>query len=151
MIEPSAKPYARKSDLVNKEEIFHRLNEIKQATDYLRKIKLGDLDNREKFLLSRYHLQIILEAMFTIGNQIIANKVFRKPASYKDILTVLYENKILKKELYSRLIPLVDLRNRLVHTYWKIPKEELIEIVRNELIYFEKFVRTILECLDHEA
>jgi len=43
------------------------------------------------------------------------------------------------------------LRNRLVHTYWKIPKEELIEIVRNELIYFEKFVRTILECLDHEA
>ncbi len=137
--------------MVNKEEIFHRLNEIKQATDYLRKIKLGDLDNREKFLLSRYHLQIILEAMFTIGNQIIANKVFRKPASYKDILTVLYENKILKKELYSRLIPLVDLRNRLVHTYWKIPKEELIEIVRNELIYFEKFVRAILEYLDHEA
>lgn len=137
--------------MVNKEEIFHRLNEIKQATDYLRKIKLGDLDNREKFLLSRYHLQIILEAMFTIGNQIIANKVFRKPASYKDILTVLYENKILKKELYSRLIPLVDLRNRLVHTYWKIPKEELIEIVRNELIYFEKFVRAILECLDHEV
>lgn len=137
--------------MVNKEEIFHRLNEIKQATDYLRKIKLGDLDNREKFLLSRYHLQIILEAMFTIGNQIIANKVFRKPASYKDILTVLYENKILKKELYSRLIPLVDLRNRLVHTYWKIPKEELIEIVRNELIYFEKFVKAILECLDHEA
>jgi len=137
--------------LVNKEEIFHRLNEIKQATDYLRKIKLGDLDNREKFLLSRYHLQIILEAMFTIGNQIIANKVFRKPASYKDILTVLYENKILKKELYSRLIPLVDLRNRLVHTYWKIPKEELIEIVRNDLIYFEKFVKAILECLDHEA
>ena len=137
--------------MVNKEEIFHRLNEIKQATDYLRKIKLGDLDNREKFLLSRYHLQIILEAMFTIGNQIIANKVFRKPASYKDILTVLYENKILKKELYSRLIPLVDLRNRLVHTYWKIPKEELIEIVRNELIYFEKFVKAILECLDHEV
>jgi len=126
--------------LVNKEEIFHRLNEIKQATDYLRKIKLEDLDNREKFLLSRYHLQIILEAMFTIGNQIIAN-----------ILTVLYENKILKKELYSRLIPLVDLRNRLVHTYWKIPKEELIEIVRNDLIYFEKFVKAILECLDHEA
>jgi len=137
--------------LVNKEEIFHRLNEIKQATDYLRKIKLEDLDHREKFLLSRYHLQIILEAMFTIGNQIIANKVFRKPASYKDILTVLYENKILKKELYYRLIPLVDLRNRLVHTYWKIPKEELIEIVRNELIYFEKFVKAILECLDHEA
>ncbi len=137
--------------MVNKEEIFHRLNEIKQATDYLRKIKLEDLDSREKFLLCRYHLQIILEAMFTIGNQIIANKVFRKPASYKDILTVLYENKILKKELYSRLIPLVDLRNRLVHTYWKIPKEELIEIVRNELTYFEKFVRAILEYLDHEA
>jgi len=37
--------------LVNKEEIFHRLNEIKQATDYLRKIKLKDLDSREKFLL----------------------------------------------------------------------------------------------------
>ena len=137
--------------MVNKDEIFHRLNEIKQAIDYLRKIKLEDLDSREKFLLSRYHLQITLEAMFTIGNQIIANKVFRKPVSYKDILTILYENKILEKELYSKLIPLVELRNRLVHTYWKIPKEELIEIVRNELVYFEKFVRAILECLENEV
>ncbi|MFQ6066592.1 MAG: DUF86 domain-containing protein [bacterium] len=137
--------------MVNKDEIFHRLNEIKQATDYLRKIRREDLDSREKFLLSRYHLQIILEAMFTIGNQIIANKIFRKPASYKDILTVLCENKILGKELYHRLTPLVDLRNRLVHTYWKISKEELTEIARDELVYFEKFVRSILECLGQEA
>ncbi|MFH1776482.1 MAG: HepT-like ribonuclease domain-containing protein [Candidatus Omnitrophota bacterium] len=96
--------------MINREEFYRRLDEIREAVNFLRKIKQEDLEIEEKFLLARYELQIILEAMFTTGNQIIANSILRKPTGYKDILTVLYENKILEKELYEQLIPFVGLR-----------------------------------------
>jgi uncharacterized protein YutE (UPF0331/DUF86 family) len=134
--------------LVNKEELYQRLDEIKEAIDFLRKIKSEELEIKERFLLARYHLQIILEAMFTIGNQIIANHLFRKPTAYKDILTILCENKILDKDLHEKLIPFADLRNRLVHSYWKISKEELMQIIEAQLIYFQRFLETIVNYTD---
>jgi len=136
--------------LVNKEELYQRLDEIREAIDFLRKVKSEELEIKERFLLARYHLQIILEAMFTIGNQIIVNSVLRKPTGYKDILTVLCENKILDKDLHDRLIPFVDLRNRLVHSYWKISKEELVQIIKVHLVYFERFIKVILSYIGKE-
>ena len=136
--------------MVNKEELYQRLDEIREAIDFLRKVKSEELEIKERFLLARYHLQIILEAMFTIGNQIIVNSVLRKPTGYKDILTVLCENKILDKDLHDRLIPFVDLRNRLVHSYWKISKEELVQIIKVHLVYFERFIKVILSYIGKE-
>lgn len=134
--------------MVNIDEIYHRLNEIGESIKFLENIENTDLDNREKFLLARYSLQIILEAIFTVGNQIIANMKFRKPANYKDILTVLSENKILPKDLHDGLSPYVDLRNRLVHTYWKLSKDELKSIIISELQYFKKFIDSIVPYLN---
>lgn len=133
--------------MVDVEELYKRLDEIKEAIRYLEKTDSKDLEDKDKFLLSRYQLQIILEAIFTIGNQIIANKVFRKPSNYRDILTVLYENKVISKDICSGLIPFVDLRNRLVHTYWKISKEALLGIIEKDLNIFRNFVKSILKSL----
>lgn len=137
--------------MVNKEELFRRLDEIKESISFLKKVESKDLEIKEKFLLSRYHLQIILEAMFTIGNQVIANSVLRKPTGYKDILTVLYENKMLEKSLYGKLVSFADLRNRLVHTYWKISREELLQIIKVQLSYFERFIEAILNYIKQKS
>lgn len=130
--------------MVNKEEIHHRLSEIREALEYLRSSQKEMKGNRDKFLLGRYFLQIMLEAIFTTGNQIIADANLRKPGSYQEILIILKENGILDGDLFSKLSPFSDLRNRLVHTYWKISLDELMEI-SNNLSPFEDFVKTVIK------
>ena len=134
--------------MVGIDEIYQRLSEIKQSIDYLQKISPKFLEDHDNFLLSRYYLQIILEAMFTIGNQLIANKKFRKPANYRDIITVLLEEKVITRKLYTKLLPYVEMRNRLVHTYWKISKEELLRISNENLNSFEDFNKRILKIIN---
>ncbi|MDI6641376.1 MAG: hypothetical protein QME68_03585 [Elusimicrobiota bacterium] len=60
--------------MVDKEEIYNRFKEIEEGINYLKKINIETIRDREKFILSRYYLQLILEGIFTISNQIIANK-----------------------------------------------------------------------------
>jgi len=129
--------------MVNIEEIHHRLSEIREALEYLRSSQKEMLGDREKFLLGRYFLQIMLEAIFTLGNQIIADANLRKPGSYKEILQILKENKIVDGALASKLFPFADLRNRLVHTYWKISQNELLEICK-DLSAFEEFAKKVI-------
>lgn len=130
--------------MVNVEEIRHRLSEIKEALSYLKTAQKEITENREKFLLGRYLLQIMLEAVFTIGNQIIADGGFRKPGSYRDILDILKDKQIISKDLFDKLSPYAELRNRLVHTYWKISQAELLEICKN-LQPFEDYTKIIIK------
>lgn len=129
--------------MVNVEEIHHRLSEIREALEYLRTSQKEIAENRNTFLMGRYFLQIMLEAIFVIGNQIIANANLRKPGSYREILQILEEDNILSKELFVKLFPFAELRNRLVHTYWKISQNELLEICK-DLSPFDNFVKTVV-------
>ena len=130
--------------MVNKEEIHHRLSEIREALEFLSSSQKEIAENRDSYLLGRYFLQIMLEAIFTIGNQIISDANLRKPGSYKEILQILKDHSVLNDALFSALFPYADLRNRLVHTYWKISQVELLEICKN-LTPFENYVKTVVK------
>ncbi len=130
--------------MVDRGELVHRLNEIRQAIAYLKRMTTTLLDDKEKFLLGRYYLQIALEAMLAIANQIIANEHWRKPTTYREALEILAEGKVLKPTLVKRLKPQVDLRNRVVHTYWKISEKELLHIRDESVEALGQFLRAIL-------
>lgn len=129
--------------MVNIEEIQYRLSEIREALEYLKTSQDAMVKSREKFLLGRYFLQIMLEAIFTIGNQIIADANLRKPGSYREILQILGENEIISEDLHLKLSPYAALRNRLVHTYWKISSNELLELCE-DLSPFKEFMETVV-------
>jgi len=129
--------------MVNIEEIHHRLSEIREALDFLKSSQKEIAENRDRYLLGRYFLQIMLEAVFTIGNQIISDANLRKPGSYKDILVALRDSKIIDEDLFLKLAPYAELRNRLVHTYWKISQDELLVICRN-LSPFEDYEKVVV-------
>ena len=133
--------------MVDRAELIHRLNEIRQAVAYLKKMTASLLDEKEKFLLGRYYLQIAVEAMLAVANQIIANEGWRKPSTYREALEILAEERVLPPQLTKRLKPQVDLRNRLVHTYWKITKEELLALRRESVETLGQFLRAILRYL----
>jgi len=129
--------------MVNIEEIHHRLSEIREALDFLKSSQKEIAENRDRYLLGRYFLQILREAVFTIGNQIISDANLRKPGSYKDILVVLRDCKIIDEDLFLKLAPYAELRNRLVHTYWKISQDELLGICKN-LSPFEDYEKIVV-------
>ncbi|MFH2070730.1 MAG: HepT-like ribonuclease domain-containing protein [Elusimicrobiota bacterium] len=133
--------------MVDRDGIYNRLKEIEEGLEYLKNINIELLKNRQNFILAKYYLQVILEGIFTIGNQIIANNNFRKPATYREILKILAENSIIDFTLAEGLDFAARLRNELVHMYWKASLEQIIEIKENKVVHFEKFVKQILELI----
>lgn len=133
--------------MVDREEIFKRLKEIEDAAGYLEKITEEALSGRDSLLLARYNIQIILEAIFTVGNQIISNKNFKKPENYREILKILTDEKIIDID-FRKIVLLPELRNRLVHTYWKLSAKEILEIKGSQLNIFRAIHRNLLGFLN---
>lgn len=131
--------------MTNNQQIRQRLSEMEEAVTFLKQTPNQEFDTRDKFLLGRYYLQIALEALLNIGNQIIANEDLRKPANYREIIEILKESGILPLGAAKQIMPFVDLRNRLVHAYWKIPKDEFLKIIKECLPILETFTGLILK------
>ena len=131
--------------MVDKEEIYNRFKEIDEGINYLRNITPELLKIREKFILSRYYLQLIVEGIFTVGNQIIANNNFRKPTTYREIIKIIAENNVINSQLVEKLDFAAGLRNQLVHMYWKASPEQVLEIKANKLMLFEEFLKQVMK------
>lgn len=88
-------------------------------------------------------MQVALECVLDIGEMIISYENLRKPDSYREIIKILGENKILPKEFARRFALAAGFRNVLVHMYAEVDIEELYKYLRNNLSDFDKFARYI--------
>lgn len=138
--------------MVNKELVFDRLSRIRE---YVKRLKeLGRLTPEEfvsdfKAVSSAERLlHISIEACLDIGNHIISRSGLQRPREYKDIFIILGKEGILPYAFAERLVPMVKFRNRLVHLYWEISKEELYGIIQTNLQDIEEFVQYIVQYLE---
>jgi uncharacterized protein YutE (UPF0331/DUF86 family) len=69
---------------------------------------------------AKYYLQTSIAACLDLGNHIIAAEHYRLPKDYRDIFTVLSENKVIPDDFALTLRRMAGLRNRLVHLYWEV-------------------------------
>ncbi|MFQ6110340.1 MAG: DUF86 domain-containing protein, partial [Candidatus Aminicenantales bacterium] len=98
--------------LQNKEEFFRDKRNIAAAESYLRRA---------------------LEALFDIGRHILAKK-FTLPASeYKEVAEKLHEKKVLSEKERALLRQMAGYRNRMVHFYHQVSRDELYEICTRHL------------------
>jgi uncharacterized protein YutE (UPF0331/DUF86 family) len=74
-----------------------------------------------------------LEALLDIGRHIMAKGFGVGVSEYREIAEKLGENGVLSKEEIMLLKTLAGYRNRLVHFYHEISKQELYQICKNEL------------------
>lgn len=134
--------------MVNPEKIEGLLEKLR---DYVAKLnKLKKLP-KDEFLSqftninsAKYLFQVAIECCLDIGNHIISSEGWRSPADYKDIFTVLNENKILPNKFTETAITMAKFRNRLVHLYFEVSEEKLHEYLQNNLKHFDEFVKYIL-------
>jgi len=85
-----------------------------------------------------------LEAIFDIGRHILAKTGnVRLTYEYKDIARGMGENGIISKPLMHKMMEMAGYRNRIVHFYHEITDEELYEIIQDDLVDIERFLKEI--------
>ena len=133
--------------MVNKTIVLRLLGNIE---GYLNDLKLlndiGFSDFKTDIKVQRFTertLQIMIESMLDITHHIISDEQLRKPNSYADAFTILYEHKILDKDFLETLKHIAQFRNKLVHYYEKVAIEVVYEIATKKCNDIEIFLDSI--------
>lgn len=111
--------------------------------------------SRENFLSNEDYQNMIMHCMLKaiqasidIGNNIIQLKNFREPSSYKDIFEIMWENKLIGRDLKEELKKLASFRNVLVHLYVSIDLEIVYEVFKTKRKFLEEFAKIVKEFLE---
>lgn len=133
------------------ESRLHRLSNYLRILNDLRTIQADKFISDPKIYGSAERfLHLAIECTLDIGNHIISLKQFRRPSDYREIFTILGEQKILPKELVSEFEKMAQFRNRLVHVYWDLDHKFVYKILQTSLRDFDKFAKYIVDFIERE-
>jgi len=130
---------------LNLNKIQENLNLIGEFLEKLKRLSrlseddfLGDERNPAA---TESFLRRCIEAIFDIGRHILSKSFSSKSLEYKEVAKELGEKGIVSKEYSEILIKIAGYRNRMVHFYKKIIDKELYDILQNDLVDIEKFLK----------
>lgn len=79
----------------------------------------------------RYGLFESIQIVIDIACSVVAEKNLGVPKNYSECITILISNKYLDEQLGEKIIPMVGLRNLLVHEYGVIDIRKLYEYLNH--------------------
>jgi len=126
------------------DKITKHLSMIQEFVEGLRSLAM--LSNEDFFSDKRNiaaaesYLRRCLECIFDIGRHIMAKSYGLKDLEYKKIANNLGEKGVISEEYSEILGEMAGYRNRMVHLYYEISKEELYGILQKHLSDLERFV-----------
>lgn len=132
---------------IDKEKIKQRFSEIDES---LKEIKrLVSLDKKEFYYKKenmaavKYYLLQAIEAVGGICVHIAAKKLNKGVSAFGECFEILGKEGCLDEELVSKLRKMVKFRNRLIHRYWEIDDEKILEYTKTDLNDFNEFIKAI--------
>ena len=131
--------------LIDKDKIIARIEDIKNALLELAKIPSSTTEEFEKdknnFYLASYWLRIAIEAILTIAVHILSRLPSNgKKKDYTQTIMSLADYNVLPQDFAQKIKRMPGYRNRLVHLYWNVSKEEVLNTLQNDLDDFQKFI-----------
>ncbi len=126
---------------IDKEKLLFQLDKLNEQLGKLNGLKSMERSDIFYSALERI-LQLSIETCLNIGNHIICGMNFKRADTYREIVVRLTENEIIDQKLGDKLKEFASFRNRLVHIYWDINKEEL-DVKLKEAPVFSEFARQI--------
>jgi len=115
---------------------------------------LADLDLKEfqsdkrNYGLAEHYLRRSLEGVLTIGTHILS-RLPVKTKDYQEIIIGLAEQNIIPNDFAEKNKKLAGYRNRLVHMYWEVSKEEMYKVINEHLNDIDKFCQYFQEVLSN--
>jgi len=88
----------------------------------------------------KWHLLLALEDAFALCNQAVAILGGEPPSAYAECFERLAARSIVDAELSNRLQAMARFRNLLLHRYWEVDDQRVLQIARNDLGDLERFV-----------
>ncbi|MBM2847396.1 MAG: hypothetical protein HW418_338 [Anaerolineales bacterium] len=141
--------------MVNAKKIQGLLDNLNTYVCYLRDIaqteRAAFLADPAKIGGAKYYLQTSIAACLDLGNHIIAAEHYRPPKDYRDIFTVLSENKVIPDDFALTLRRMAGLRNRLVHLYWEVDDKQIYDDLQNHLGDFDTYVQHVLAFVQRQT
>ena len=130
------------------ESLFSELNAyLKDINELSRLSEKEYLSNNKNIYSGRYLLQISIETCINIGNHIISRENLEIPKDYSDTFRIMQNNHIISGSLLEKLILMTRFRNRLVHLYWDVDDNLVLEIMKNDYKDFNEYRTAVLEYL----
>ena len=141
--------YLKEPMAIDIEKIKQRITEIKENIEKIKKyssIPEDEFWEDERNILSIKHL--LLESIEACGNicvHILAKKIFKASSSFAECFENLYKSKVIDKDLSDKLIKMARFRNVLVHRYWQINDQKILDYAKNNLGDFNHFLKAIIQ------
>lgn len=136
---------------IDKEKIKKRFSEINEALEGIQKLSSMNDDEfwskKENMAALKYYLLQAIEAVGSVCVHIAAKKYNRGVSAFGECFEVLGKEGFLKESLVSRLRKMIKFRNKLMHRYWEIGDENVLEYTRQDLGDFNDFMQAIGEIL----
>ncbi|EGD50933.1 protein of unknown function DUF86 [Thermoanaerobacter ethanolicus JW 200] len=88
-------------------------------------------------------IQISIECVIDIANIIISSLGLEKPDTYRETVLLLGKSNILPENFAKNISNMVSFRNILVHDYMKIDEKVIVDILKNHLDDFVKYIHYI--------
>jgi uncharacterized protein YutE (UPF0331/DUF86 family) len=92
---------------------------------------------------AKYLLIELAEAMSKTIQHILAKEKGVAVSGYIDSVVKAHQHGLISADLFQRLKPFFDFRNSLIHRYWSIDDDRLIENIKNGRDDFDRFVEEI--------
>ncbi len=136
---------------LNPELIRARCQEIEESLGRLEKVKALP---KEDFLKDRdlqdivcYRLLVAIEAALGLCYHVSAKQLKKVPEEYAECFAILSDARIIPKDLSENLQRMARFRNLLVHMYWKLEVDTLLELIRTHLRDLRRFSEAIVALL----
>ena len=133
---------------VDLRRINQYLLEIKSRTNQLK--ELLEKSTNDEILSSiwivkgiKYTIVEIAEAMANVIQHILSKEKGIPVKGYVEGVILAAEEKIISSVLAQKLKPFFDFRNAIIHRYWIISDEKLLQLLRKNLSDFEQFIEEI--------
>lgn len=137
--------------MVDKTVILRKLAELEECLGQIREymnitLEQYSADWKIQRIIERT-LQIMIETCIDIAGHIISDRRYRVPKSYADTFRVLYEEKVIGKELFDTMEKIAKFRNIVIHNYDKVDASIVITILRKHLDDFLAYKNAIINML----
>lgn len=121
-------------------ERLRKLREVLRNLESLREVPRQEfVSSYRHYWLAERGLQLAAEALFDIGNHILAGHFNVHPSDYEDVLERLAGQAVISPPLRERLRGLGGFRNVLVHGYLDIDEGRVYGSLHGELDAFDAF------------
>lgn len=130
-----------------------KIKELQKNLILLKSVALNINEKNLKEDMIRYWgiergIQISVEYVIDICNIIISSLELEKPDTYKETIIALGKEDIIPERFAKRMANMASFRNILVHDYMKVDEGIMLDVIKNHLDDFARFMNYINEWLN---